>query len=264
MTEQKISIRYRKRSDLKLYERNVMQHSEAQVSQIADSIKTFGWTNPVLIDENGEIIAGHGRVAAAERLNIDTIPTITLHGLSDDQKRAYRLADNKLPLGAGWDSELLKLEIADLIEAEFDLQLTGFSQEEIDSLLAPLPEMFDDEDPYTAKIDTPVYEPSEVVPEVSDLYNQSKTQALKERIKRANLSPDVEKFLLSAAERHTVFNFNKIADFYVNADADAQELFEDSALVIIDYEKAIEQGFVLLTRELVDIVHGDGGETNAE
>lgn len=264
MTEQKIKIRYFKRANLKRYDRNVMIHSDNQVKQIAASIQKFGWTNPVLIDEFGEIIAGHGRLAAAEILNIDDIPTITLSGLSEDEKRAYRLADNKLPLGAGWDSELLKLEITDLLDAEFDVQLTGFSLQEIDDLLLDLTETVVEEDPYTTKIDTPAYEPSDVVPELAELYDEAKTQTLKNKIKGAGIPPDVEKFLLAAAERHTVFNFNKIADFYANAEEEIQALFEESALVIIDYDKAIEHGFVHLTKKLVDIVYSEEGDEDAE
>lgn len=132
-----------------------MLHSDVQISQIAESIKNFGWTNPVLIDEVGEIIAGHGRLVAAEMLGIDEIPAITLKGLTEAQKRAYRLADNKIPLGAGWDSELLKIEISDLLDADFDIQLTGFSLDEIDNLLVDITEPVPEEAPYTTKIDTP-------------------------------------------------------------------------------------------------------------
>lgn len=263
MTEKKINIRYLKRSKLVRYERNVMQHSDAQIVQIAASIKEFGWTNPVLIDEQGEIIAGHGRLAAAELLDIEFIPTITLAGLSDAQKRAYRLADNKLPSGAGWDSELLKLEITGLLDDDFDLQLTGFSQQEIDDLLIDFDSPAGGENDYTTKIDTPIYEPSETVPDVTELYDEGKTERLRENINLAELPDDIKRFLLSAAERHTVFDFSKIADFYASAAPDVQALFEESALVIIDYEKAIEYGFVNLTKKMVEIVYGDQGEGDA-
>lgn len=263
MTEQKIKISYLNRSKLIRYKRNVMQHSDAQVDQIAASIKEFGWTNPVLIDEQGEIIAGHGRLAAAELLDIDSIPTVTLKGLTDAQKRAYRLADNKLPLGAGWDSELLKLEITELLDDDFNLQLTGFSQQEIDDLLIDFEGPAGGENDYTTKIDTPVYEPSDTVPEITELYDEGKTERLRENINRAELPDDVKRFLLSAAERHTVFDFSKIADFYASAPPDVQALFEESALVIIDYEKAIEYGFVNLTKKMVEIVYGDQGGDDA-
>ncbi|EOW6510854.1 ParB/Srx family N-terminal domain-containing protein [Cronobacter malonaticus] len=251
------------RSKLMCYERNVMQHSDAQIEQIAASIKEFGWTNPVLIDEDGEIIAGHGRLAAAELLGIDLIPAITLRGLSDAQKRAYRLADNKIPLGAGWDSDLLKLEISGLIDDDFDIHLTGFSQQEIDDLLIDFETPAGGDIDYTTKIDTPIYEPSDTVPDVYELYDDEKTGRLRENILRADLPDDIRRFLLSAAERHTVFNFNKIADYYASAPAEIQALFEESALVIIDFDKAIEYGFVNLTKKMVEIVYGDHGGDDA-
>lgn len=153
MAEQKIKICYLKRANLKRYERNVMIHSDAQVQQIAASIKKFGWTNPVLIDEFGEIIAGHGRVAAAEVLQIDDIPTIALSGLSETQKRAYRLADNRLPQNAGWDEALLKIELHELAESEFDLSLTGFGDEELSALLGEVQEIDFDRDEDSGGID---------------------------------------------------------------------------------------------------------------
>ncbi|HBM3281995.1 TPA: ParB N-terminal domain-containing protein [Klebsiella oxytoca] len=240
-----------------------MIHSDAQVAQIAASIEEFGWTNPVLVDEQQEIIAGHGRIAAAERLGINEVPVIVLAGLSDEQKRAYRLADNKIPLNAGWDDELLKLEFAELLDSGFDISLTGFSKLEIDDLLVEADSTSEgDEERYTAKIDSPVYEPSESVPEISELYDEQKTLRLVNDIRSASLPADVEKFLLAAAERHTVFNFNKIADYYSHAPDNIQALFEASALVIVDYQQAIENGFVHMTKRMVEIIHG-GDECDA-
>lgn len=263
VTEQKIIISYVERSKLKRYERNAMMHSDAQVAQIAASIGEFGWTNPVLVDEHQEIIAGHGRIAAAERLGIEDVPVIVLAGLSDEQKKAYRLADNKIPLNASWDDELLKLEFAELLDSGFDISLTGFSQLEIDDLLVEADSASEgDEERYTAKIDSPVYEPSESVPEVTELYDEEKTQRLVNDIRSASLPADVERFLLVAAERHTVFNFNKIADYYSHAPENIQALFEASALVIVDYQQAIEHGFVHMTKRMVEIIHG-GDECDA-
>lgn len=120
------------------YARNARTHSDEQVGQIAASIREFGFTNPVLIDANGEIIAGHGRVLAANLLGLAFVPTITLGHLSDAQKRAYVLADNKLALNAGWDEKLLAEEIAALSDMDFDLSLTGFDDKEISSLMSLL------------------------------------------------------------------------------------------------------------------------------
>lgn len=116
--------------------RNARTHSDAQVAQIAASIKAFGFTNPLLADpEDGELIAGHGRLGAAQGLGLAEVPVIPLRGLSSAQKRALRLADNKLALNAGWNDQLLKIELADLGQAGFDLSLVGFSPVELGELL---------------------------------------------------------------------------------------------------------------------------------
>lgn len=120
------------------YARNSRTHSDAQVAQIAASIKEFGFTNPVLIDAGGGIIAGHGRVLAARKLGLSEVPCIRLEHLTDAQKRAYVIADNRLALNSGWDMEMLKVEFADLQELGFDLELTGFDLDEIKELLAPV------------------------------------------------------------------------------------------------------------------------------
>ena len=119
---------------------NARTHSKKQVRQIADSIRTFGFTNPVLIDESKMILAGHGRVSAAKLLGLETVPCRPISTMSAAQKRAYILADNKLALNAGWDEELLAIELQGLLETEldFDLGVTGFSIPEIDSLIAGL------------------------------------------------------------------------------------------------------------------------------
>ena len=118
------------------FAKNSRTHSDAQVAQIAASIREFGFTNPVLVDEANGIIAGHGRVMAARKLKLTEVPCIRLAHLSDAQKRAYVIADNKLALNAGWDEAMLKLELADLKALDFDLDLTGFNTDEIDALLA--------------------------------------------------------------------------------------------------------------------------------
>ena len=128
------------------YINNSRTHSESQVKQIASSINEFGFTNPVLIDENQSIIAGHGRVMAAEILSIDQIPTITLKGLTKSQIKAYVIADNQLALNSGWDLDLLKLEIGGLTELDFDLDLLGFEDGFLASLLDEPTKGLTDED----------------------------------------------------------------------------------------------------------------------
>lgn len=118
------------------YARNSRTHSPEQVAQIMASIREFGWTNPVLIDEHGGVIAGHGRIMAARELGMDEVPSIVLTGLTDAQKRAYIIADNKLALNAGWDDAMLRLELEALRSLDFELELTGFSMEDIDMFIA--------------------------------------------------------------------------------------------------------------------------------
>jgi DNA modification methylase len=131
-----LQIAWRPLGELISYARNPRTHSDAQVAQIAASIREFGWTNPVLVDGANGIIAGHGRVLAARKLGLERVPVIELSHMSEAQKRAYVLADNQLALNAGWDKALLRLELADLSELGFDLGLIGFGGGELERLLA--------------------------------------------------------------------------------------------------------------------------------
>jgi len=115
------------------YARNARTHSDEQVAQIAASIKEWGWTTPVLVDEHGGIIAGHGRTLAAQRLRMKEVPVMVAKGWSDAKKRAYVLADNKLAMNAGWDNEMLALELAEIGDLGFDLNLIGFDPSEFNN-----------------------------------------------------------------------------------------------------------------------------------
>src|SRR4029079_6559885 len=121
-------------ADLVPYARNARTHSDAQVAEIAASIREFGFTNPVLGDGDNGIIAGHGRVLAARKLRMGELPVIEFAGMSETQKRAYILADNKIAMNAGWDREMLSLELGELAGLEFELALTGFGEEEVADL----------------------------------------------------------------------------------------------------------------------------------
>jgi DNA modification methylase len=131
-----LQIAWRPLGELIPYAANPRTHSDAQVAQIAASIRQFGFTNPVLVDGASGIIAGHGRVLAARSLGLERVPVIELAHMSEAQRRAYVLADNQLALNAGWDNELLRLELADLSELGFDLGLIGFAEGELERLLA--------------------------------------------------------------------------------------------------------------------------------
>jgi len=123
-------------AELRPFQKNARTHSDHQINQIVSSIKEFGFTNPVLVDENHTVIAGHGRLLAAQRLGLGNVPAIALEGLTDAQKAAYRIADNKLALNAAWDDDLLRSELIDLRSVGFDLALTGFGDDELSALFA--------------------------------------------------------------------------------------------------------------------------------
>ncbi len=152
-----LTIAYKKIKELIPYCNNSRTHSDEQVLQIASSIKEFGFTNPVLIDGQGGIIAGHGRIMAAQKLKMEEVPTITLSDLSEAQKKAYIIADNKLALNSGWDDELLKIELEQLKELDFDLGLIGFSDDELALLMGgETTEGLVDEDQVPELVDDPV------------------------------------------------------------------------------------------------------------
>ncbi len=146
------------------YARNARTHDEAQVSQIAASIKEFGFNNPILISDDYSIIAGHGRLAAARKLGLAEVPVIRLSHLSDTQRKAYVLADNRLALNAGWDNDLLKLELIELKAEDVDLEMLGFSVEELDGLLNALEptEGLTDEDAVPEPPEEPITKPGDI------------------------------------------------------------------------------------------------------
>jgi DNA modification methylase len=146
VADRPLSVTYRPVDSLAPSRHNARTHPKRQVDQIVASIREFGFTNPILVDPDGTVIAGHGRLLAAKAMALADVPTITIEGLNEAQKRALRLADNKIALGAGWDVDLLKLELAELaaLEVDFDLSVTGFSDGEIDVMLKAAPDPDDE------------------------------------------------------------------------------------------------------------------------
>jgi ParB-like chromosome segregation protein Spo0J len=151
---------------LKPYERNARTHSTEQVAQIAASIVEFGFTNPILVDSSDGIIAGHGRLSAAQELGLKTVPVVVLDHLSERQRKAYILADNQLALNAGWDTDLLRGELQDLAEQDFDLSLIGFSDDELADLLPDIEEL----PPEDADADAVPEPPAEPITKPGDVW----------------------------------------------------------------------------------------------
>jgi len=259
--EAKAKIEYIKTGDLIPYARNSRTHSDGQVTQIASSIREFGFTNPILIDAENGIIAGHGRVMAAQKLGMNEVPTICLSHLTNAQRKAYVIADNKLALNAGWDEEILGIELADLRELDFDLSLTGFDGDEIEEKLNP-DEIISDH--YSSKITAPVYEPKGEKPNIEDLADTRRRDELVKEIESSEAPEEVKSFLRLSAERHTVFNYGRIAEFYCHSDKKTQEMMEDSALVIIDFEKAMQLGYVKIREEIANAIREQEGEESEE
>lgn len=244
-----IEITMRKIEELMPYENNP-RNNDMAVDAVAESIKQFGFKNPVIIDKDGVIVAGHTRYKAAKKLGITDIPCISANDLSDEQIKAFRLADNKTAELAEWDEDLLGKEMSGIIN--IDMSQFGFSIGEDE-----LGEEVQD-DKYTLKVKIPQYEITGDCPEISDMLDSSKADELIEEINSTeNIPSDVKEFLIQAARRHNVFNYRNIAEYYAHAESEVQKLFEKSALVIIDVNDAIANGYVQLTSDIEKIMEGE-------
>ena len=234
---------------LKPYANNP-RDNESAVEPVANSIKEFGFKVPIVATSDGEIINGHTRFKASKLLGLERVPVIIADDLTEEQIKAFRLADNKTGELAEWNEELLAKELKEL---DFNLEQFGFEKlaDELDE------EEGEKEDPYTSKITTPTYEPTGEEVSLQDLVDTTKRDDLVRRIQTADIPSDIEEFLKNAAQRHLRFNYRNIAEYYASAPKEVQELFEDSALVIIDYDKAIENGYVKLTKAIESMIYDD-------
>jgi hypothetical protein len=244
------------------YVNNARTHSAAQILKIRASLREFGFVNPVLVDNDLNVIAGHGRIIAAKDEGIEQIPCVFVENLSKAQTKAYILADNRLALDAGWDDELLKIELESLTEIGFDISLAGFDKVDLDTMF-PDPDG-DDDELYTDKVTIPQYEITGACPDLSDCLDHQKYDALLEDIYNADLDEHEKAFLRFAAARHLVFDYSSIAEYYAHSDPELQRLMEESALVIIDFDDAIANGYVSLSGDIKEMFEEDDGDNNAE
>ena len=236
-------IHQEKVSDLVPYANNARVHDDEQVEMIARSIEEFGFLNPVLIDKGKNVIAGHGRIMAAKKLGLETVPALYVEGLTEEQRRAYILADNRLTEIGGWNMEIVRSELDALDMDGYDISVTGFDMVDTGEL--------ENEERYTPKVDIPQYEPSGNITFVEELCDQSKTERLISEIKASGVSEVEKAFLIMGAYRHLRFDYAKVADYYANADPEMQELMEHSALVIVDIDNAIRDGYAELHRAII-------------
>ena len=243
MNIQDISIK-----DLKPYEKNP-RHNDQAVDYVAESIKQFGFKVPIVVDKDNVIVAGHTRYKAAKKLGINVVPCIIADDLTEEQVKAFRLADNKVSEFAEWNFDLLDEELQDI----FDIDMSDFGFSDLEE---ETPDILTDEK-YTTKVDVPHYEITGEEPKISELINEDKMLELLEEIKRANITGEQREFLIKAAYRHNVFDYSKIAEYYAHANKKMQELMEKSALVIIDYDDAIKNGYVHLKKEIGEMYEED-------
>lgn len=244
-------------SDLKPYEKNAKKHGEDQIELLKKSISEFGFLSPCLIDNDYNLIAGHGRVEACKQMGIEKIPCIFVEGLTDEQRRAYIIADNRLTELGDWDMELVHSELEELSKLDFDVSVTGFDFD-IDIDMSDL-----EEQKYTNVVDIPQYTPSDEDVSLFDIYDVEKYHEMIDEINDSSLPEEEKEFLRMAAARHIVFSYKKIADYYAQASEEMQTLMEKSALVIIDVEDAIKYGYAKLSSYLDEIEErqNDDGES---
>lgn len=240
-------------TDIQPYPNNPRKNNKA-IDVVAESIKEYGFQQPIVVDKNGVIIVGHTRYYASKKLKLSQVPVIVADNLTDVQIDAYRIADNKTNEYADWDEDVLIAELEQILKINQN-QLTGFTEDELNKLFGV------DDDTYSKKIETPVYEIKGEKPSEWELTNTDKTMELCAEIEASDIPQEVKQFLKIAAQRHTVFEYEKIAEYYAHATPEVQELMENSALVIIDFDKAIEQGFIELGNNIAKSYNKDHNET---
>ena len=239
----KKQIVYKNLNEIRPYEKNPRKNDNA-VEYVVNSIKQFNFQQPIVIDKDGVIVAGHTRYKASKKLGLEKVPCIIADDLTPEQIKAYRLADNKVSEKSEWDFDLLQDELSEILNIDmemFDLSI-DLSVEEKSK-----------ENPYTTKTNIPQYEITGEKPDILELVDDEKANALIEEIKKSKVTKKEKDFLIQAAQRHLAFNYKKIAEYYANASEEMQELMEKSALVIIDFENAIAYGYAQLSATLEEM-----------
>lgn len=290
-----MQIIYKKLHDITPYDKNPRINDNA-VEVVANSILEFGFKNPIVVDKNDVIINGHTRYLASIALGLEEVPVIKADDLTEAQVKAFRIMDNKSSEFAEWDYSLLLSEINDIkLDIDGDIEaLTGFNDLELDEInkafanldtniylgdsFSPsagtgsgdneyIQEEVDrdeypgeDNNPYTSKINIPQYEIRGEKPALEDLVKVEKTNELIANINKADIPADIKDFLIKASYRHLAFNYQKVAEYYAHASKEVQELMEQSALVIIDYNDALKNGYIQI-KDAVDAMIR-AGESN--
>ena len=243
-------------SEIIPYENNPRRNDEA-VDKVAKSIREFGYVTKIAVDENNVIISGHTRRKALLTLHPDDDPVIEVIKVHDTPERikALRIIDNKVGEFATWDDELLEKEIAEI--TEMDMSEFGFTDDFLEEQKgedSDTEQESKEDEGYTAVINTPQYVPMGIDAPLESLVDTSKTDILLKEIEESDIPDEVKDFLRFGAYRFLKFDYMKIAEYYANAPAEVQDLFEREALVIIDYDDALKEGFVKTSKTLNEIL----------
>lgn len=243
-----MDIKEIKLDKIRQYEKNQKKHPETQVKNIATSIEKYGFVQPLVLSKDNEIIIGHGRFLAAQSIGMENVPCVYADNLSEDQIKELRIMDNKLN-ESDWDFELLKEELNELDFSDFNIDFDIPEDEDTEAASEE-----DEDNIYTTMTNIPQYEIKGEKPELSELLDNEKSNKLISEIEKSNIDADVKEFLKAAAYRHNVFDYRKIAEYYAHADLETQKLMEKSALVIIDIQDAIANGYVEFKKGLEAIL----------
>jgi hypothetical protein len=245
-------------SSLKAAPYNPRKISGEALSGLSKSLERWGVVQEVVANKRtGHIVGGHQRVAALKKMGAKEVPVVWVD-LDDVEEKALNVALNNPHISGEFDDTIAGL----LSEIRDGIGPDDFAELKLDDLVPSADDILGEEkkqddglsENYSRKIEAPVYRITGKKPDISDLIDRSKTQELRQEILVANLPSEISAFLLHAAERHTVFSFSHIAEFYAHSDENVQDLMERSALVIIDFDKAVERGFVKLAQGMMDQV----------
>ena len=226
--------------DLKPATYNPRQISTKQYNDLKASVKKFGLVDPIIINQNGNVVVGgHQRLKICKELKHVEIDCVVLD-LTKEQERELNIRLNKS--GGEFDMDILanEFDVENLVDWGFKHVELGLNIDKID-------------ENYTRKIKTPHYEPRNIKPELSKLVDERKQKELLKKIQKSNVDNETKEFLIKASQRHLVFNYSNIADFYAHSDSETKELMEQSALVIIDFDSAIKNGFVEMSNDLKNL-----------
>lgn len=233
--------------------RKDLQPGDPEYEKLKTSIMEYDLVEPLIWNERtGRLVGGHQRLKVLKELGYEEVE-VSVVDLPEEKEKAMNVALNKIQ--GDWDKAKLKDLLLELDNGDFDVTLTGFDMDEIEKLMTEVGEI-PKESKYTDKIVAPVYEPKGEKPSISDLLDTTKADELMKLIDESQVSEEEKKFLKLAATRMIVFDYHNIAEYYAHADPEMQELMEKLALVIIDYQKAIQGGFVDFVTEVMDAQGG--------